>query len=296
MIRFDIPANRDTLAKLDINDARRDHFMLFDGTAEFCDYIAQKHGSARKMQEYMDRDFCRLSGRDTLDRLRNGDLSGVAASDALLAKFEHFAFKTTRSQWRHDVAGAVCDVPALLAGQPLTMKRRAPQRDASNPLAVVCDLTSSASVTPDALQRRGAAILALVRILAARRPVELWAGMMTDAKGSGQGRDCLSMFFKIDTAPMDLARAAFAMTEASVCRRMFSAIGEHEYNRGGFFAYGAMGKARPYMAEIIAPAFTHVSQILALPSIHGKDGGVDNPEKWIEERLADAAQQFATAA
>jgi hypothetical protein len=216
------------------------------------------------------------------DMAKTGDIKLVEKSDKLLSQFERFSFDAPLKAWQRDVAGQRPDVPAFIAGHPAAMRRRVRLVSQAAPLAVLVDLTMSAGVSNSDIERRGAAILALCRILAGRRPVELWAGCMTDANG----KDACAMFARIDTAPLDLARAAFAMVGPAFPRQMLYSLARGAHGFQGHWPFSNHNVGRQYFADIMRPALPHVGEVLAIPAIHISDDISQNPEKWIAETLA----------
>ena len=179
-------------------------------------------------------------------------MARVSASDAMLSKMEKYAFESNKRTWRNDIAGGCPDVPAYIAGQPLSMRRRTIVESDSAPLAIIVDLTASEGIPADIMERRGAAILALVRVLSTRRPVELWAGAFL--QGGPAGMDACAFFARIDTAPLDLARAAHVLSSQSMPRQIGFALG---YALGGFqgrWPYVNDKVSRPLMKDIFLPA------------------------------------------
>lgn len=263
---------------------RKDNFLTFDTPAELADYAQEKAGHER----HITRSPSSFTGPDTgeqaLAKARAGDLAGVAASDALLEKFERFTFETSRKAWSDDVCGSIPNVPAFIAGHPLAMRRRIRQDSASAPVAIVADLTTSAALTADQIAKRGAAILALVRILSARRPVELWAGCMMDARAQGLS----AIFTRIETTPLDLATAAYVMTSASFPRRLCYGLGAVEHGFTGLWPYSNNHNApKKHGLEIIRRALDHVTEALYVPPIHSNDLITTDPQAWIEARLSE---------
>ena len=114
---------------------------------------------------------------------RDGDPRLVAQSDGLLRKFESLTFPTNRRQWLAAEAGHVPNVPAFIAGHPPSMRRRAKREHDAAPVPVYVDLFLSAAFNADAAMARGAAVLALVRVLAAHRAVTLYVGYGTTTYG-----------------------------------------------------------------------------------------------------------------
>lgn len=259
---------------------QRTHYVMADSMSAMAD-AAQSRGRQNKggydWNGYLD-----LAGSARVARA--GDMTRVAKSDSLLARFERFSFSRDRKSWRRDVAGNVPNVPAMLAGAPATMRRRVKLHADAAPIAIIVDLTTSGNIGADAIERRGAAILALTRVLASRRPVELWAGAIVGADADQNG---VAMFTRIDTAPLDLAHAAFAMVSPAFTRQMLYSFARGAYGFGGSWPYGNNQNAsRLFLADIMRPALPHVSDVLAIPAAHYEDQISANPEQWIESTLA----------
>jgi hypothetical protein len=224
-----------------------------------------------------------LSPEEAVKRATFGDMARVSASEALLSKMEKYAFESNKRTWRNDLAGGCPDVPAFIAGQPLSMRRRTIVESDSAPLAIIVDLTASEGIPAEIMERRGAAILALVRVLSTRRPVELWAGSFL--QGGPAGMDACAFFARIDTAPLDLARAAHVLSSQSMPRQIGFALG---YALGGFqgrWPYVNDKVSRPLMKDIFLPAMPHVTDALCVPGAHLNDPMSKNPEAWLEETL-----------
>jgi hypothetical protein len=217
---------------------------------------------------------------------RTGDLSGVAASDVYLAKFE--ALAPMRSAWerRTDVIGTTLDVGAYMADRPMHMRRRVRTMVETAPLTVAVDLVSSGDIDSDMLVKRGALILALVRALSITRPVELWVGgSATPASMKGAWH----VWFKLDTAPLDLARAAHVMTSPAVSRGMIYATIEHEAGSSGgslHWPYCDHKWSRANMRPVLSRAFGQ-ADMLTIAAPHSNDELINKPEAWFERMLAE---------
>jgi hypothetical protein len=263
------------------------HWYLFDSPAALGDYAAE----GKNLETGRDSWSGNKTGAEAVHCCHQGDLAGVSASDALLASFERFSFVSSRAQWQDSFVGAAPNVPAYIAGQPLAMRQRIKVPHAAAPLAVIVDLTTSAIIDAETIARRGAAILALVRMLAGRRPVELWAGCCMDAQG---GDNAFGAYARIDTAPLDLARAAFVLTNPAFSRGLCYKIG---YAREGFCGHWPFNNhqiSRTHMADLILPAMPHVTDALCIPPAHADDDLSKNPEGWVLGKL-EALEASAAA-
>jgi hypothetical protein len=231
---------------------------------------------------------------DVLKGMREGNPALAAESDALLREFEDaFPLPTARNVIVDDVQGAVPNIPAYLAGQPLAMRRRAKREDDTAPVAIMVDLTSSAHIHHRDVAKRGAAILALVRAISARRPVELWVGAGIAASRRREDGsewelrdvDAIWNFARLDTAPLDLARAAHMLTATCVSRSGFYAYAEAHHGFITAFPYGDNGLSRQLFEPIVRRAFPHMAEFIAVPSIQLGDDSVTNPVKWVKDQV-----------
>lgn len=259
-----------------------DHWRIFDGPSELASMGANEFWRERGGRWYGG------TGAQARAWARNGKPDEVAASDALMTALEAQAeLIVTRSHSIiSDVAGMVPNVPAFLAGQPLAMRRR--QRDHSEraPVAVIVDTTISAGVSHETLQKRGAAILAFVRLLSARRAVELYAGVGvgTDSYRGGAAY----VMTRIDTAPLDLARAAFMLCHTSATRLLGYGAAK---GFNGHWPYGRDALNVVAWREVAAQAFPHCTDIVAVPGLHLFDPLLRDPTAWILARLAEFGEQ-----
>jgi hypothetical protein len=284
MIReFTLDTPHSVIKALGLRGAPKDHFVLADSMADLgreAPGIAPENASERI--GYDTTWYGGVTFDEACELAIHGDVKLVAKSDALLAKFERYAFETSGKGWRNDVVGALPDVPAYIAGHPLNMRRRTRLDSAAAPIAIVIDTTISAAIDSKTIMRRGAAILALVRILAGRRPVELWAVSQVNAEDGG----CATVGARIDTTPLDLGTAAFALTHPAFPRRLCYSIAR-KYGFSGSWPYHKGGESRDCMVDMLRPAMPHVAECLFMPGMHVQDSAANEPELWIEQKLAE---------
>lgn len=218
-------------------------------------------------------------------KVRTGDEELVAESEALLTKIED-QVPMSRG-WRNidDVVGAIPNVPSFLAGHPQCMRRRERTMRETAPLAIYMDLTSSGGIHQSDVRKRGIALLALTRCLVEHRPVELWVGASLN-KGNGSG----TVMWRIDTAPLDLARSAFHIG-ATVMSRGFGYEMTHiEFNTGGHWPFNDFELHKQTAKERLAQVFPG-TEILYIPPIYISDDLVKDPVGWIKRTLAQYVQK-----
>lgn len=222
---------------------------------------------------------------EALRLTRDGDARLVARSDELLRRYEALAFPTTRRQWRNDVAGYFPNVPAHIAGVPTSMRRRERRENVIAPITVYVDLFLSAMFDAEAAMARGAAILALTRVLTAHRAVTLYVGYGTTTHDG----HTLCPMVQINTTPLDLAHAAYVMCSTSFVRQTLLRVMDRMVP--GSSPWPVL---RGDVRDVIAAGLPHTqgTQVLVIPG--GIVGGiVRDPSKWIEERIREAATDEA---
>lgn len=263
-------------------------YVIFDSIKDFAD---EMHANGnRAYHSWNERDWCGgFTGDESIAACLNGDMTGVPIADKMLSDLESMANFRTRT-WRvvNDVAGGVPNVPAFLAGQPMHMRRRERVANEQAPITVVADQCSSGGIEACDVQKRGAAILALVRILSESRPVELWATCELDAQGHGE--NCaVATCVKIDTAPLDLARAAHVLTSPSVPRGLCYGYAAMHYGSHVLWAYGStqyMQLQRDTGAASFKRIFAPNADCLYVPPIYLDDPCISKPVQWIKSMVA----------
>lgn len=275
----------------------RDVIALCDlpGLATLADMVPASTNGRRKCisnaQWYGNKNYDK-----SVEQIRSGDLSGVAASDALMSKLETAVPLSQSWHTRLDVVGGVPNVPAFLAGHPYNMRRRERIMSQQAPLAIIASLELSGGIDIGTMRKRGSVMLALVRRLSNIRPVELFvACSVGDRRRCGKPAGA-HVICRIDTAPLDLARAAHVLTCPSVTRGIGYAIGDyllqnHIGDKGtswsGGWAYGDDTAYRPNAREIIGSVANPTSEALYLAPAHVRDPMVTDPIKWLKEKLVE---------
>lgn len=168
------------------------------------------HGRSDLTDEWAGADW-----KTTVKRAAVGNQKLVSKSDKFLSHFEDMVSMPT-SAWGtvNAVAGGAPNVGAFLAGSPVNMRRRVRTTAEVAPIGIMFNGFFSAGVNHETIARRGAAAMALVRLLSASRPVTLyWFVAARDGKGS-------VITVPLDTAPLDLARASWMLQSPEAFRVM----------------------------------------------------------------------------
>jgi len=228
-------------------------------------------------------------------RCAMGHEAGVEPARALMSKLEH-GLSVSTDTFASSVAGCFPNVPEYLAGEPECMWDLTPTESENAPLSIYIDLTCSAGITPAQMQKRGIAVLTLTMLLSAVRPVSLH---VCTVMGVRDGRVSTSMrkrgegysvsVARIETAPLDLARAAYAMTDVAVARRLFYAVGETD---GGWPTLDGASYGHPDSADSIKRVREILdldSETLFIPAVSQYSGEVEQmveqPVEWLNAKL-----------
>ena len=253
-----------------ICDGATDKWLICESLAELAQ-SAQGHGS------------CFGSGSEEAKKAQTGELSRVADADAYLAKLESLSVLSAKRSWQDNVTGSVPNVGAYLAGSPTAMRFRRSSREESAPLGIVFDGTTSGGISDSDMTKRGVVVLALVRMLAMRRPVELW--LAAGLGGSNSQGSWVAT--RLETAPLDLARACYALSNPKATRVLgYSAIYGAHTGSDGCWPYNGSALTADKFHAVASRAFPHLTDILAIPGILNSDALLKNPEAWLRAQVA----------
>lgn len=277
-----------------LKDAKKnDVGLTFDSMGEFvshCRKLPNKSRISAPVNNWTDN----LGFDAACDVASKGDLSRVEASNKLMSKLENLVSFDTRQLVTVDaMTGGIPNVPAYLSGAPLNMRRRQRVMSQAAPLNIIVDLGSSAGVPATVLERRGACALALVRILSAQRPINLFLGVAFTHMTGKKELDTCALAVRVDSAPLDLARAAFAISGAAFPRRLMYSVAldmlEASNNDSLPFPYFDNDFYRANLHKFWE-RFVSVNgeETLVIPSMY-LDDKFSDPEKW----LADMVNKYA---
>lgn len=239
----------------------RDRFVICDAQG------ALERAEALRMPQA---DWCNLIG------LRSGVPELTIKCEAYMDRFEHDIFMGRAWEPVDDVVGAVPVVPAVLAGHPQCMRRRQNALKNTGPLTIMFELTGSSGAMNTRVGR-GAAMLALVRMLSNVRPVEFWTLTTLGRHGEMNMLAC-----KMDSMPLDVARSAAMLMDVGTLGALA------EVNRktmgGGSWSYGDERMERTWSGEALRRVLEPSSELLFIPAAYLSDQH-HNPEQWIRDML-----------
>jgi hypothetical protein len=250
---------------------------MFAGMPDFADAIETL------ACEPLDSAWAGASRAETVQRARAGDVSRVAPSDALLSKIETSLDLSSLARASVPaVAGGVPVVPAFLAGSPVAMRARRKVTSPRGEVALFVSQFVSHQVKADTIARRGAAVLALARALAMVRPVALYA--YTASRSRDRPIASLTLV-RLDSAPLDLARAAWMLSAPEALRQ--GAVKLHKDMQGKAWTNGTPIEDHDTpraIADLLG-----VESYVATPDLFSTSGDFSSDESalaWVQSNLA----------
>lgn len=195
----------------------------FDSPAALADRAEAVSGKSglRDFTTGFDRWYGRHDWNGSLTAMRRGDDRIVPLAETMREALESALgdFNTRKVETQNHYVGALPNVAAALAGSPLNMRRRVRIESDMAPLTIVADLCASCTISADDLVKRGAALLAAVQIISAKRPVSIYT-----VSGSRHNNMTAVAITRIESMPFHLATAAFAIAEPAGFRRLNLAV------------------------------------------------------------------------
>jgi len=269
------------------------NFARFDSMSDLAAYVrSQKPGDAYRGDDNGSgsNPFYGASLADALQMCETGAPDLVPQSDEMLRRLEaRHDFSTSKFVNVRSVTGGAPNVPAYLANQPMAMRRRKRVQSDMAPLSIYVNVGANSDVRKSTIRRRGAAVLALVRALCGVRPVSLYV-----MSGHSDGDRHALTVARVETAPLDLARAAFALAHPAMLRRlMFSR--NYEITRDDCFVPlfdNTAGRADVAAALMGEEEFIFSARL----SGNSEFASDDDASRWIEEQVRAATGRDVLAA
>lgn len=211
-----------------------------------------------------------------------GDQRLVPEAETVLEKLDT-QIETPRRVWERGPVGAYCVVPDVLAGLPTPMRFQHEIGDERAPVTILSISTSSGGIDAKVLMKRGTAILALVLALSRVRPISLHSVSILDGRDNGES----VLSTRIETAPLDLSMACYALTSAGFARRLNYSLSKKIDGSQGFWPtkfnyFATPDKYYNYLAELLAP---DPKQTLVIGAAKLNDPILQNPILWINTQI-----------
>jgi hypothetical protein len=166
-------------------------------------------------------DFSGMPYDRALTTLRDGDASRVVLAKDLFDKVVMSEAATIgRDILLPAIVGNVPLVPAVIAGIPDNMlaRSRIEMESAFAPIRIFYDCGVSEGVNQKQILERGIICLAFTMVMNTIRPIELYT--VATVTPSYNSRGAVSVVTKIDTKPLDLARAVWMLSDVAYLRRL----------------------------------------------------------------------------
>ncbi len=231
------------------------------------------------------------SATQSIDRTLHGDMTLVPEAERLLDRLDA-EVDIPRPQWRPAVCGPYVNIPRLLNGEPAAFMRMQDEADDRSPVNILASVTCSAGIKAATLRKRGVVILALTMALARTRPVNLWTLNLSDGHRDNSGETLITA--RLQTSPLDLATACYALTSAGFVRRinydLATAINDFRGLWPRAYSYGSGGQNR-YMSELPARLGFDPKRTLVINPAELHDPLQTNPVAWIQSNI----DRFRTA-
>lgn len=216
---------------------------------------------------------------EVIRKCREGDERLVPMSDAFLESFDaSIAHATSKFRFISDMTHGVLDVGAYSAGEPMQFRARKRVINEQAPLMIVCDLTLSGGISTRNMAKRGAAILALVRILSITRPISLYVGVALSG-----GLSC-GLLMRVDTTPINVSVAAHLFSHPGVTRQLGYGYLQGVLKSGGGWPYNSEDFLREnyqaYWGRVLP-----MHEVFYVPSMYLHDKVISDPVQWIKDAL-----------
>lgn len=246
--------------------------------------FARECAEAGVMTKYSHAGQASWWGGDSLSTLATkcvaGETKHVSAAEQMLDQLRD-EIEVPRPQWSQSPFGAFPNVGEFLAGEMDCMRLMISDPSQTSPIRIWFDPTSSAAIDHADLVKRGTAVLALTMALSQIRPIELWTYSDLDAHGKGLSLICA----KIQTAPLMLSEACFAMCNPGYARGLTYGLAEARMGFNGMWGFGDYCADATERAEIMRECLGASKDDIIIPGISVKDELVKDPLSFIRREI-----------
>lgn len=259
----------------------------FDSPEEYRDYLAPLHNTVWHARDQ----FLGVYSWDkAMDCLLNGDTANLARAEKIIDQLsDERIFSEGLPVYMPAMAGSFPNVPASIMGHPMDMfaKQSLEMDNVLAPLTIYVEATVSAGLSHDELTARGVSILAFALAMNNIRPVEVWAVSSNIPSGKHIGG---VIAVKIASAPMDIKRAVYMLTDPSYCRRLAfaatcKATGAPD-RRGMSWLWDLEPQSQEYQTKFRALMEMQPQDIFITGGYLTDKLMLKNPTQWVKNMIA----------
>lgn len=251
----------------------------------FYDSLGEFHASLPTGATPSNRQAESWNGNQTYEQARDnlfqGDPKAVERSNKILDQLDADGIELAQSYWDNDRVGFIPCIPSFLAGSPESMRRLQEFQTETAPIKIFASVCLSGGFSAKSLETRGTAILALARKLSAIRAVELWVYADMHGKKIDETGNCAIPVIKIDTSPLDLTTASYAMANAGFLRQLCFAWGDARGFTGGW----AWGTPPDDASKNLRKCLAIGEKDLLIHGAYLTDALMNDPLQWVNDQV-----------
>lgn len=233
-----------------------------------------------------------------INNLRTGTLDYISQAEKIIDKMnDQQLFSVGQVMLLPSVVGFMPNVPAAICGHPESMfaRQRTNLDGLNTPISIYIEPGISGGLTDTQVINRGIAVLAFVLAMNILRPIEVYMTETNGATVGGSGLygfNCVGAAVKIDTKPLDLARACWCFTNQAYVAPLGFIASTTIYKewKGDTVNHSAWSWCgRPQQAEYqqgLRDLYNMQSQDVFIPGGHLSDTlMLNNPVLWVQQMI-----------
>jgi hypothetical protein len=224
-----------------------------------------------------------VSGHEAVIRAIEGDPEILGLATKVVDRIQLGAGEQMRMVTELDMAGTRVCVPSYLGGRPDCMARRVRAPRTTPHVSVYVGVCSSCGISADQLLQRGAALVGLLESL---QTMQIGVDLYLFADTYGE-TDCdYYQVIQVESRPLDLSTAAFAIAHPAFGRNVTYGMADVEQKAGGRWpgSHDGSGIGTRYLQHL-RDMFGMGPEDILVPSPHCTDPLIANPVEWVNERV-----------
>jgi hypothetical protein len=268
----------------------RDHIVRLDSPEAYAEWF--ETNNVRETHHTKGNSWGGDSYNSNINKLRVGDETLVSEAEKIIDKMqEQEVFTVGTPIMQSSIVGSIVNVPAAIMNHPKSMFRRviSETSNLNAPLTIYIEVVVSAGVSHKELMNRGIAVLAFCMAMQAIRPIEVYTVNCGGTNQSG----CAGTIVKIASQPLDLARAAWMLTNPGYARSLAFASIQHVHSFTGAWAWnhypdGPNGKYVQSMREMLG---MNPEDIFMNGAFLGDELCLKDPVAWVQMMIKKHTDQ-----